>query len=117
MKQLDVDHVVFAYSDVNYAYIDERRRLVENLGARFSCFDIDATMLEANKPVIAVTAVRTGCGKSQVSRRITHILSELGKKPVAIRHPMPYGNLAQQKVQRFETIEDLDAARVHDRRT
>ena len=109
IRQHRVDHVVFAYSDVSYAYIDERRRKVENLGVKFSCFDIDATMLKANKPVIAVTAVRTGCGKSQVSRRITHILKELGKKPVVIRHPMPYGSLAQQKVQRFETIDDLDA--------
>ena len=109
IREHHVDHVVFAYSDVNYAYIDERRRLVENLGAKFSCFDIDATMLKANKPVIAVTAVRTGCGKSQVSRRITHILKDLGKRPVAIRHPMPYGNLAEQKVQRFATLEDLDA--------
>ena len=108
VRDFDVNEVVFAYSDVDYAYIDERRRLVENLGAKFSCFDVDATMLPATKPVVAVTAVRTGCGKSQVSRRITHILEELGKKPVVIRHPMPYGNLARQAVQRFETFEDLD---------
>jgi len=65
-------------------------------------------MLPSSKPVIAVTATRTGCGKSQVSRRISHILLEMGKRPVAIRHPMPYGNLAAQAVQRFETYEDLD---------
>jgi predicted GTPase len=109
LRNHDIDDVVFAYSDVDYAYIDERRRLVENLGASFSCFDIDATMLPADRPVIAVTAVRTGCGKSQVSRRISHILADLGKKPVAVRHPMPYGALARQQVQRFEVLEDLDA--------
>ena len=109
VRELKVDEVVFAYSDVDYAYIDERRRIVETLGAKFSCFDVDATMLPSTRPVIAVTAVRTGCGKSQVSRRITRILADLGKKPVVVRHPMPYGNLARQKVQRFETMDDLDA--------
>ena len=109
IRKLSVDEVVFAYSDVSFAYIDERRRIVENLGAKFSTFDIDATMLPSSKPVIAVTAVRTGCGKSQVSRRITHILKDLGKKPVVVRHPMPYGNLARQTVQRFATFDDLDA--------
>ena len=108
VREHNVDEVVFAYSDVDYAYIDERRRTIENLGAKFSTFDVDATMLPSNRPVIAVTAVRTGCGKSQVSRRITHILKELGNTPVAIRHPMPYGNLARQTVQRFATFEDLD---------
>lgn len=103
-----VDEVIFAYSDVDFPYIDERRRIVEKHGAKFSLFDIDATMLPASRPVIAVTAVRTGCGKSQVSRRVSHILRELGKRTVAIRHPMPYGNLARQAVQRFATYEDLD---------
>jgi len=104
----DIDEVVFAYSDVNLDYIDGRRKLVAKHGVSFSTFDIDATMLPSSKPVIAITAVRTGCGKSQVSRRITHILRDLGKTGVAIRHPMPYGNLAQQAVQRFETYEDLE---------
>jgi predicted GTPase len=103
-----VDEVVFAYSDVDFPYIDERRRIVEKHGARFSLFDVDATMLPSSKPVIAVTAVRTGCGKSQVSRRISHILRDLGKRTVAIRHPMPYGKLARQAVQRFESYDDLD---------
>ena len=99
---------MFAYSDVSLSYIDARRKQIAAHGVRFSTFDIDATMLPSAKPVIAITAVRTGCGKSQVSRRITHILQDLGKRAVAIRHPMPYGNLAQQAVQRFETYEDLE---------
>jgi predicted GTPase len=103
-----IDEVVFAYSDVHFDYVDVRRKNVEAHGVRFSLFDVDATMLPSSKPVIAVTAIRTGCGKSQVSRRIAHILLELGKRPVAIRHPMPYGNLAKQAVQRFKTYEDLD---------
>jgi len=103
----EVDEVVFAYSDVNLAYIEERRKRVEARDVTFSTFDVDASMLPSKKPVIAITAVRTGCGKSQVSRRITNILRELGKKTVAIRHPMPYGDLAKQAVQRFETYADL----------
>jgi predicted GTPase len=103
-----VDEVVFAYSDVSLAYVDACRERVEAHGVAFSTFDVDATMLPSSKPVIAVTAVRTGCGKSQTSRRITHILTELGKKTVAIRHPMPYGDLARQAVQRFADYDDLD---------
>ncbi len=108
INKYKADEVVFAYSDVSLDYVDERRKIVEALGVTFSTFDIDATMLRASKPVIAVCAVRTGCGKSQTSRRVTHILHELGRKTVAIRHPMPYGDLAKQAVQRFATIEDLD---------
>jgi predicted GTPase len=105
----EVDEVVFAYSDVSNAYVENRRQQVEAHGVRFTTFDIDATMLPSSKPVIAITAVRTGCGKSQTSRRITQILQELGKKTVAVRHPMPYGDLAAQAVQRFAGYEDLDA--------
>ena len=104
----DVDEVVFAYSDVSNDYVDARREKVEGHGIKFSTFDIDATMLPSNKPVIAISAIRTGCGKSQTSRRVTHILRDLGKTTVAIRHPMPYGDLAKQAVQRFATFEDLD---------
>ena len=99
-----VDEVVFAYSDVDLDYIEQRRKLVESCGVEFSTFDVHASMLPSKKPVIAVTAVRTGCGKSQVSRRITDILKELGKTTVAIRHPMPYGDLAKQSVQRLSLI-------------
>jgi len=103
-----IDEVVFAYSDVHHRYIDERRERVEAHGVRFSLFDVDATMLPSTKPVIAITAVRTGCGKSQVARRMTDILRDKGKKAVAVRHPMPYGNLARQAVQRFASYEDLE---------
>jgi len=108
VRKHGVDDVVFAYSDVSQAYVDERRKRAEAAGARFTTFDIDATMLESNKPVIAVTAIRTGCGKSQTSRRVAAILRDAGKQVVAIRHPMPYGDLAKQAVQRFATLEDLD---------
>jgi len=104
-----IDEVIFAYSDVSLAYIEARREAVVAAGARFSTFDIDASMLPSSKPVIAITAVRTGCGKSQVSRRITDILRQQGKRTVAIRHPMPYGDLARQAVQRFATYDDLAA--------
>ncbi len=108
LQENEVDEVVFAYSDVSNAYVDERRQRVEAHGVKFSTFDVEKTMIPSNKPVIAVNAIRTGCGKSQTSRRVTHILKDLGKKTVAIRHPMPYGDLAKQAVQRFETFEDLD---------
>jgi predicted GTPase len=105
----EIDEVVFAYSDVHHDYVNERRKRVEAHNVRFSLFDIDATMLPSKKPVIAITAVRTGCGKSQVARRITRILLDLDKRTVAVRHPMPYGNLAKQAVQRFATYDDLEA--------
>ena len=111
LRENDVDEVVFAYSDVDLEYVEARRSRVESHGVRFSLFDIDATMLQSTKSVIAITAVRTGCGKSQVSRRITDVLKDLGKTTVAVRHPMPYGDLAKQAVQRFATYEDLA---VHD---
>ena len=107
LERSNIDEVVFAYSDVSYAYIDARRKEVEAEGVAFSTFDVDGSMLASSKPVIAVTAVRTGCGKSQVARRITDILRELGLKTVAIRHPMPYGDLERQRVQRFATYADL----------
>ena len=103
----NVDEVVFAYSDVDHDYVEERRSLVDAAGANFSVFDIDATMIRSSKPVIAVTATRTGCGKSQTARRITKMLIASGKRTVAIRHPMPYGDLVKQSVQRFATIDDL----------
>lgn len=102
-----VDEVIFAYSDVSEAYLDERRKLVEGAGAKFNGFDVEKTMIPSSKPVIAVVAVRTGCGKSQTSRRVVSLLRERGLKTIAIRHPMPYGDLAKQAVQRFATLEDL----------
>ncbi len=104
----DIDEVIFAYSDVSLGYVEAKGRQIEAQGVRFSTYDVDATMLPSSKPVIAVTAVRTGCGKSQVARRITDILKDLGKRAVAVRHPMPYGALDKQAVQRFASYEDLD---------
>jgi predicted GTPase len=106
-----VDEVVFAYSDVSRAHVDACRRRVESHGVAFSTFDVDATLLPARRPVIAVTAVRTGCGKSQTARRVTRMLRDLGQRTVAVRHPMPYGDLARQAVQRFANLEDLDRHR------
>ncbi len=108
LQNNEIDEVIFAYSDVSNDYVDGKRKQVEGHDVRFSTFDIDATMIPSSKPVIAICAIRTGCGKSQTSRRVTHILKDLGKKTVAIRHPMPYGDLAKQAVQRFATFEDLD---------
>jgi len=107
VARLGVARVVFAYSDVSSAYLAERRRRVEAAGARFETFDVDATMLPSRKPVIAVCAVRTGSGKSQTSRRVVALLREQGRRTVVIRHPMPYGDLERQRVQRFATIADL----------
>lgn len=106
-----VDEVVFAYSDVSFDYLEERRRIVNAVGARFSLTDPDRTMLPASKPVIAVCAVRTGCGKSQTTRKIAQLLRERGRRVVVVRHPMPYGDLVAQQVQRFASIADL--AREH----
>jgi predicted GTPase len=104
-----VDEVVFAYSDVSYDYVDERRRRAEAAGARFSTPDPRRVMLAASKPVVAVCAVRTGSGKSQTSRYVLSTLRDLGKRVVAVRHPMPYGDLTAQRVQRFATLDDLRA--------
>ncbi|MGE0711064.1 MAG: GTPase [Planctomycetota bacterium] len=103
-----VDRVVFAYSDVSYAYLDERRRLVEAEGASFELAPVEGTMLAARVPVVAVVAVRTGCGKSQTSRHVAALLRARGLRVVVVRHPMPYGDLAAQRVQRFAALEDLD---------
>jgi predicted GTPase len=103
----DIDDVVFSYSDVSYDYIMGKAALVNTAGADFRLVSAHETMLVSRKPVIAVVAVRTGCGKSQTTRRIARILKDQGKQVVAIRHPMPYGNLVKQKVQRFAALEDL----------
>ena len=107
IEEHSVEEVVFAYSDVNDDYLAERRALVEGAGATFSMFEVDPTMIPSSKPVIAVVAVRTGCGKSQTSRKVVSLLREKGLKTISIRHPMPYGDLAAQAVQRFATLEDL----------
>jgi predicted GTPase len=107
IRELGVEEVVFAYSDVTQDYLDERKRIVEEAGAKFSTFDVDATMIPSSKPVIAVVAVRTGCGKSQTARRVVSLLRERGLNTISIRHPMPYGDLAKQAVQRFAELDDL----------
>ena len=102
-----VDLVVFAYSDVNYDYLMHRAALVNAAGADFMVMGTRHTQIASSKPVIAVCATRTGTGKSQTTRAITDILRKRNLKVVAVRHPMPYGNLEKQRVQRFATIEDL----------
>jgi len=108
----DVDLVLFSYSDIPYKHLWEIEKKVEDLGAEFIIPDeklMRLTMLESKVPVIAVTAVRTGCGKSPVTRKICQILKGFNKKVVVVRHPMPYGELTQERaVQRFEKLSDLD---------
>lgn len=104
---LKVEDCVFSYSDVPYQFVMSLSAAVNAVGANFVLLGPEKTMIKSTKPVIAVGAVRTGCGKSQTSRRIIELLMEQGLKVVAIRHPMPYGDLVAQKVQRFATVEDL----------
>jgi len=107
IKELDIDECVFAYSDVTYATVMGIGAQVNAAGADFTLLGYKNTMIKSVKPVIAVGAIRTGCGKSQTSRRIIEILMAKGLKVIAVRHPMPYGDLAEQKVQRFATLDDL----------
>ena len=107
VKKYGVDEVVFSYSDVSYPYIMHRASIANVAGADFRLLSPEHTMIKSSKPVVAVCAVRTGCGKSQFSRKIFELLSKK-YKPVAIRHPMPYGDLAKQKCQRFASYEDMD---------
>ncbi len=105
-----VDQVVFAYSDVSHQHVMHLASRVLAAGADFALLGPRRTMLRASKPVVAVCAVRTGCGKSAVSRRIAEILRERGRRVAVVRHPMPYGDLLAERVQRFAAIEDLDRA-------
>jgi len=107
IKEFQVKTCVFSYSDLPYDKVMAISAVVNAAGANFSLLGTTDTMIPSNKPVIAVCAVRTGCGKSQTSRRVIELLMEKGLKVVAIRHPMPYGDLMVQKVQRFATLEDL----------
>ena len=108
IKKFEVDEVVFAYSDVPYDYVMHKSALVNSLGADFRLMGTKETQVKSTKPVVAICAVRTGCGKSQTTRRVAAILQEMGLKVAAIRHPMPYGDLVKQRVQRFATYADLD---------
>ncbi len=107
-----VSDVVFAYSDVSHEYVMHKASEVLAAGANFVLLGPGDTMLEGTVPVVAVCAVRTGAGKSQTTRAVTAILRDAGKRVVAVRHPMPYGDLVAQRVQRFATLEDLDRSRV-----
>ena len=107
IREHDVADCVFSYSDITYQKVMSMSALVNAAGANFVLLGPNDTMIKSTKPVIAVGAVRTGCGKSQTSRKIIEYLMERGLKVVAIRHPMPYGNLVAQKVQRFATVDDL----------
>ena len=108
IKKFKVDFVVFAYSDVSHEYVMNRASRAMAAGASFMLLGPSHTMLTSTKTVISVCAVRTGSGKSQTTRRVAEILKKLGKKTVVIRHPMPYGDLTKQVVQRFGSFEDLD---------
>ncbi|ABV33949.1 MULTISPECIES: cyclic 2,3-diphosphoglycerate synthase [Pseudothermotoga] len=108
IKSHDVDEVILAYSDLPHQYVMEKAAIVTSAGADFKLMGPKHTMIKSSKPVIAICAIRTGCGKSQTTRRVLDILREKGLKVISIRHPMPYGNLVEQKVQRFATYEDLD---------
>ena len=108
IKKFDVDEVIFSYSDISYDYVMNKSAMVNAAGVDFKLLGPKRTMIKSKKPLVAVCAVRTGCGKSQTTRKVSKILHDMGKKVVAIRHPMPYGDLVAQKVQRFAALEDLD---------
>ncbi len=111
IETLNVEEVVFSYSDVSHDYVMHQAETILAAGADFRLLGTRATQIRSRKPVVSICAVRTGCGKSQTSRHVVGVLRDLGHRVVAVRHPMPYGDLAAQKVQRFATYEDLDRHR------
>ena len=108
IQEHHVEEVVFSYSDISYDYVMHMASRVLALGAHFKLLGGEQTMIRSTKPVVSVCAVRTGCGKSQTTRKVAAVLKAAGKKVAAIRHPMPYGDLAKQGVQRFATLADLE---------
>ncbi len=108
ISRLGVDQVIFAYSDVSHEYVMHKASLVLAAGADFRLMGTKRTMIESRKPLVAICAVRTGSGKSQTTRHVCDVLQKMGHKVVAIRHPMPYGDLVAQRVQRFADYGDLD---------
>ena len=106
----EVDDVVFAYSDLSYPQVMQKSAMVQAAGANFILLGPDATMLWSTRPVVAIVAARTGCGKSQTSRKVARLLKEAGLKVAMVRHPMPYGDLVRMRVQRFATQADIDAS-------
>jgi predicted GTPase len=109
--ELDVDDVVFSYSDVSHEYVMHQASTAMAAGANFVLLGPDSTMLQPTVPTVAVTAVRTGVGKSQTTRAVAGALKDADKRVVAVRHPMPYGDLAEQAVQRYAELADLDRYR------
>ncbi|MBU4254394.1 MAG: cyclic 2,3-diphosphoglycerate synthase [Acidobacteria bacterium] len=107
IKELGVDEVVFSYSDIFHENVMHKASIVQAAGAGFVFLGPNDTMIPSKRPLVSVCAVRTGCGKSQTTRKIALLLKEQGKKVVVIRHPMPYGDLAKQRVQRFATYDDM----------
>ena len=108
IKEHDADQVIFAYSDVQHEYVMHRASQVLAAGADFRLIGPKETQIKSSKPIVSIGAVRTGAGKSQTTRRVTEMLKSLGYKVAAVRHPMPYGDLVKQAVQRFATYKDLD---------
>lgn len=108
IQKLNIDEVAFCYSDVSYEYLMHKSALVNTAGASFVLHGRESTAIKSRKPLISIGATRTGCGKSQTARKVIEILIEKGLKVVAIRHPMPYGDLDSQKVQRFASLADLE---------
>jgi len=108
IRKNSIDQVVFAYSDVPHEYVMHKASLVLAAGADFRLMGTHTTQIKSNKPVVTVCAVRTGSGKSQTTRRVSKILIDLGYSVAVIRHPMPYGDLVKQRVQRFASYDDLD---------
>jgi len=108
IKKYKVNDCVFSYSDVTYQKVMSVSAIVNAAGANFVLLGPSDTMVKSTKPLIAVGAIRTGCGKSQTSRKVIELLMEKGLKVVAVRHPMPYGDLNAQKVQRFAVVKDLE---------
>jgi len=108
IRENEVDLVAFSYSDITHNEVMHKASIVTAAGADFMMIGASYTMLESEKPVVAVCAVRTGCGKSQTSREVVRILQKMGKRVVSVRHPMPYGDLTRQIVQRFSSYDDLD---------
>lgn len=107
IQEYNIDECVLSYSDLSYDTVMHIGSRVIKSGAKFSMLGSRQTMLKSTKPVVSITAVRTGCGKSQTTRAVVRILREANKKVVSVRHPMPYGNLEEQRVQRFASIDDL----------
>ncbi len=108
IKENRIDQVIFAYSDVPHEYVMHKASTVLAAGADFRLMGVNTTQIKSSKPVVSVCAVRTGSGKSQTTRRVSLILREMGFRVAAVRHPMPYGDLVAQKVQRFASYADLD---------